>query len=446
MREAKRFKNSHKASDLCETCENGKVAKGRLEKLQRELEENACTPEERLQMQEELTKLRPTVAKFETHYACKTEQRSAFKWQRTNLANGQGLLVLDFKENITIGGGPRELTAAFYNKTPRTLLGFVLYSKEADVLHKRHINIISDVLSHDAGFVIHAFKKVLQLDFVQALSSLSIWSDCGPHFRCKEFCYFLFRDLPTRCANLNHIEWNLFAERHGKSCCDSHFSLLSRWKREIETHTAINNTTTLIAEWMKKADGTSIDMQFIDVHKEQFTRDQIHTLEVDGRFKDYLRFEARGNSLFGSSSFNGAMKLIGTEEIEAVDRRVTKQAYSRATTNRTNQRVHLCQAICRSTGKQCASKGKVQLNGLYFCGTHKEGGSKFETVPAQMEIEVLDVEQPAPPVRPVRPVRPAQQTPRSVQQRRLPPVVSILSLPPRMTMVTTSLLQFRQQM
>lgn len=275
LKDEKRFVQSQKASDLCETCETGKLAKERLPLLQQSL--SGCPPERQESLKEEIRKLQETVAKFDKHYATKTEQRNAFKLQRSTLTNNHGVVVLDFKENIVIGGGPREVNSTFYSKSPRTLLGFVFYTMDNGKVRKRHINILSDVLSHDAGFVVYAFKQVLKLDFVQSLSSLSVWSDCGPHFRCKEFCHFLFKEVRNLCVNLNHLEWNLFAERHGKSCCDSHFSILSRWKREIETHTSINDTRTLIDEWTKKAAGTSIDMQFIEISKQEFSRENIHT-------------------------------------------------------------------------------------------------------------------------------------------------------------------------
>lgn len=442
MKDAPWFKQSHKASDLCETCETGKVAKERYEHLQRELGSAGCERERRLQLEGELSGLKSIVENFDRHYACKEEQRNAFKLQRSSLANGEGLVVLDFKENIVIGSGPRELNAAFYSKSPRTLLGFVIFTMEDGVLRKRYVNILSDVLSHDSGFVVHSFRKVLDLSFVSSLKKLLVWSDCGPHFRCKEFCHFLFKEIPSRCTQIAHIEWNLFAERHGKSCCDSHFSLLSRWKREIENHVSINDTRTLIAEWMRMAAGSSVDMQFIEINSGQFTRGHIHTLEVEGKFKDYLRFESRGNSILGASSFNGALKLIETQERRVVDTRKTKQAFSRATTSTSKAQVHLCQAICTSTGRQCDSKGKVQQNGVYLCGKHKEGDSRFKVVNSQSDDESQLPPLPEQPLVPLR--RPSPNpAPSSAapQQRRVPPGVSILSLPPPMTMVHSNWLK-----
>ena len=76
-----------------------------------------------------------------------------------NQIYNQLLVVVDFKENISIGGGPRELNSDYFSRTPRTVLGFVLYYIENGKMRKKHVNIISDVLSHDALFVKYAFQK-----------------------------------------------------------------------------------------------------------------------------------------------------------------------------------------------------------------------------------------------------------------------------------------------
>ena len=51
--------------------------------------------------------------------------------------------------------------------------------------------------------------------------------DCGPHFRCYE----VMNDLLCERAQKHEVETigvNFFAEHHGKSAVDSHFSHISR--------------------------------------------------------------------------------------------------------------------------------------------------------------------------------------------------------------------------
>jgi hypothetical protein len=49
-----------------------------------------------------------------------------------NLKVGEGILTMDFKENITLGRGSRELGQSWYKWERRTIFGMVLFRREED--------------------------------------------------------------------------------------------------------------------------------------------------------------------------------------------------------------------------------------------------------------------------------------------------------------------------
>ena len=149
------------------------------------------------------------------------------------LAPGQGVMILDFKENIRLGGGPRETNKVFYQKKQCSVLGFHLVHKSADgAVHKKYIDFFSSILSHDSLFAKDCLRDLVTEPSFPRLSSLSIWTDCGPHFRSFEFAHAVLRELPEKLSI--PVQWNLFGECHGKSLVDGHFGLLSRWLSEGE--------------------------------------------------------------------------------------------------------------------------------------------------------------------------------------------------------------------
>lgn len=91
-----------------------------------------------------------------------------------------------------------------------------------------------------------------KLDFAK---NIKFWSDCGPHFRCQESIYnFLALPLVERDKWLS-VDVNFFGEGHGKSLCDTCFSVLSRWLKEAENIKDIHDTVGLKAAWEECAKG-----------------------------------------------------------------------------------------------------------------------------------------------------------------------------------------------
>jgi hypothetical protein len=97
------------------------------------------------------------------HHKLSNEKiKGAYQKQLSSLKAGEALLTIDFKENVTLGCGPRELGQSWYKRERRTIFGMILYRREASgTIIKHKYCIVSDCLTHDGIFVkmvLTAFK------------------------------------------------------------------------------------------------------------------------------------------------------------------------------------------------------------------------------------------------------------------------------------------------
>ena len=239
----KHYKKAKKQTDKCELCELGKMHKRRAECMEGKLDQLRDQKKRRIgggdqsNIDHEIKKIRKNLKKLQEqldfynhHVEANTTQREEFKKQRKNLGNGACQVVIDFKENISIGGGSVETGRDFYNKSNKTVLGMVVYYKSNKKIEKKRICFFSDVLSHDAIFASGCIDMLLEQDWFK-WKTIHFWMDCGPHFRCKNMLGYIFGTLPDRGYNGT---CNFFVEHHGKNECDSMFSTISMWKRDIE--------------------------------------------------------------------------------------------------------------------------------------------------------------------------------------------------------------------
>ena len=160
------------------------------------------------------------------------------------------------KENLRLGGGPRETNQVFYRMEQCSVLGFCLIHKSADgVVRKDCFDFFSSILSHDSLFAKDCLRDLVTESSFPRLTSLSIWTDCGPHFRSFEFAHTVLRELPERLSI--PVQWSFFGEHHGKSLVDGHFGLLSRWLSEGEKSRPVENVQSCIDLMREKIDGSN---------------------------------------------------------------------------------------------------------------------------------------------------------------------------------------------
>ena len=116
---------------MCSICINGKKAEKKL----------LTTNSQQLVDDVEL---------YHQHVFFKDEQRKYFKKSIENTTNTSCVIILDFKQNFKIGGGPIETNQQFYDKKQILVLGFAIYYKDNNNnLITRYVDFLSEILSHD---------------------------------------------------------------------------------------------------------------------------------------------------------------------------------------------------------------------------------------------------------------------------------------------------------
>ncbi len=121
----------------------------------------------------------------------------------------------------------------FYEQNTRTLIGFGVYffnigENRIDNIRYDLISDNSKTFSTDSISVIRAFRYLRTREFFKKIDTFNyvIWCDCGTHFRNSQILSYFFSEL--RSQNIK-VSLNYFGEHHGKSFCDSHFSIISKY-------------------------------------------------------------------------------------------------------------------------------------------------------------------------------------------------------------------------
>jgi hypothetical protein len=284
-------------SDLCNTCLDGKAAFRQYRSVCSELHEKDCAKwaevcagfveqkDTELQWKmrsylcecccpsflhppaeaaSQIKRLTPSLLALEYHRTIISSQKESFKERLRALKEDECLIVLDFKQNIKIGhGGINQANRNFYDLSSRVILGFVLYHNKGGEVSHEYVIVISEIIKKDAvitNWCLDLLMKTKKLDYAK---TLIFWSDCGPHFRCKEGLYN-FLTAPLRFPDKwSAVEMSFFGEGHGKSQCDTCFSVLSRWLTEIQHLDDISTSEMLKNAWESRARGQSSDYTFL---------------------------------------------------------------------------------------------------------------------------------------------------------------------------------------
>ena len=108
----KYFQYSKKKTDMCDICIHGKKL------IKKKGNEN------------EFEK----IEYYKIHLKLNGEQKKNFKEKLNSLKEKECLLIMDFKENFKIGGGPVESSQIFYNKSQVSCLGLCLIYKKGNTI------------------------------------------------------------------------------------------------------------------------------------------------------------------------------------------------------------------------------------------------------------------------------------------------------------------------
>jgi hypothetical protein len=304
----KNFKKASKMTDMCPICVNGKNIEKKLQ----------VTNNQELLNEVEL---------YHQHLFFKDQQRNLFNESINSTTNSSCVIILDFKQNFKIGGGPIETNQQFYSKKQISVLGFAIYYKdENNIQQVRYIDFLSEILSHDSLFVINCIKKLFEMTFMSQFKQVCFWSDSGKHFRSAEYMYYIL----YRLSNFYQIQCfiNFFAEYHGKNAVDGHFGILTHWFNEGESVQDILTINDLIGFFRNKANKVSMKVNF-DIYSNSEDRNMISRLVINN-FQSYMSFTMINNVLFAStlSILDGIHKFtkVSFKIIKVKDKRKTKYA------------------------------------------------------------------------------------------------------------------------
>ena len=301
----KNFKKGKKRTDVCGICEIGKkLSNINVKSL------NSRDKKEYNRNIDILNKHKKVVE----------NQKWAYNHIINNLDNESCVLILDFKENFKLSHGGNEISYDFYNKRQVSCMGAALIFNNNNQLKVEYVSYFSNILSHDSlfsGDVLELFINELDTKY----RSVHIFTDCGPHFRSKEFI--------CRVKNISNerkisVSLNFFAEYHGKSIVDGFFGRLSQLFQKIDYRYSINTIEEFKEAFNKEAiENNWKDVYFRVYHRE--SRDKpINKINMK-KIKSYLSYLFQNNKCYYSylTNFNNTYKILDSNDTQEEDKRTT---------------------------------------------------------------------------------------------------------------------------
>lgn len=192
---------------------------------------------------------------YEMHKKIFENQRRIFNFHKSSKEAGEITIVGDFKQNFVVGGiGPVEIGNDFFSRTQVSCLGFAVYVGGTDDSGKpispKYYDFLSYILSHNTLYVKDCVDILLRkLSTNVEIKKIHFWFDSGRHFRNAELCHHL---ISSPFLENIQFDLNFFAEHHGKSPVDAHFSQLSNLMKQEAKRRMINNIEDLEEIFQKK--------------------------------------------------------------------------------------------------------------------------------------------------------------------------------------------------
>jgi len=268
-----------------------------------------------------------TLRLYEIHKRIFENQRTAFKFQKDNGKSGEITIVGDFKQNLAVGGvGPVEVGNDYFSRTQVSCLGFAIYiggtGENGKPFLPIYFDFLSYILSHNAVYVKDCIDILLsRIANIVNYKKVHFWFDAGKHFRNAELCHHL-----VTCKALENIPFdvNYFAEHHGKSPVDAHFSQLSTLLKQAAQVQTINNIDDLSAIYNKKFN--------IVIYKREKQQESIKKIKLlnssNGKVNlgDFYSFGVDERKRFFVSTLSGDFERIicNYTTITTKDKRTTK--------------------------------------------------------------------------------------------------------------------------
>ena len=237
--------------------------------------------------------------------------------------------------------GGNELSYDYYNKRQISCLGVALLYMDNKELKTEYISYFSNILSKDSLFS----SDVLDL-FINELNEkykkVHIFTDCGPHFRSKEFLYRV-KKLSIE-KNLD-ISLNFFAEYHGKSIVDGHFGRLSQIFEKIDYAYSIVTIEQLKEAFENEAKINNWDNLYFRIYHRETREKLVNKIGIKN-IKLYLSYLFINGGCYYNflTNFDDIYIYLDSNDTQEVDKRSTNLTPGRADDFRVkryfNDRIH----------------------------------------------------------------------------------------------------------
>ena len=177
------------------------------------------------------------------HVKQATMTREEYRSQIDALGDGEMLIVLDFKQDWELPYRFEQPGRDFYTRQKITHLGVVAFVGGGVQGPKKKIayHFLSEVITKDIHFIEGCLRQVIEdvrqenermkriMSRGRKDEKLSVWVDCGTHFRNGYLLASLFSDSESSLTrSFSSVSLSFFAEGHGKSDCDGEFGAISR--------------------------------------------------------------------------------------------------------------------------------------------------------------------------------------------------------------------------
>lgn len=200
-------------------------------------------------------------ALFQEHVYQYQVQRRRMRENLSSLQESQRLVLMDYKENYKLPITKNQEGRAWYNKTQCTCLSFLVYQRASSgVVNKTVLTYLSPCLSHTGSFTLLCLERVLKDEIFQGCTEVILWSDGGPHFRCKEVVGRVLSDRFSTHYGMRFVI-NYFAPSHGKSEIDSVFGLFSRIVKDYMPVSTLRDSNDLCEFFKSKFTQLQIGMK-----------------------------------------------------------------------------------------------------------------------------------------------------------------------------------------
>ena len=169
---------------------------------------------------------------------------------------GAFVSVSETQEVITLPQGPAEVSNLWYARARLGVANLACYIWGAGIgASGKWITLCSRVLEKPAEYSVACLWKILSMIDLSATSTLSFWSDTGPHFRA-------YKVLATQGCKITekykvNVIVNFGAEHHMKHMCDGYFANLNHTLRQKTAEQMVATVSDLVQVYKEAYEATT---------------------------------------------------------------------------------------------------------------------------------------------------------------------------------------------